>query len=112
MTSPNGYPGLPCTGRSARTLSSWPEYRKSGEVAPMTAFPMPAEDNDGTPSPLGSLDSSSALLRLPKYYQVKKHLLDFTAAISPGTPVPPQPAPARPYGTATTTGRPAPPQPG
>src|SRR3984957_4450429 len=97
--------GLHWSGRSARTLSSWPEYRKSGEVEPMTAFPMPAEDNDGTPSPLGRLDSSTALLRLPKYYQVKKHLLDFTAAMSPGSPVPPERELARLYGTSRTTVR-------
>ena len=71
----------------------------------MTAFPMPAEDNDGTPSPLGSIDSSPALLRLPKYYQVKKHLLDFTAAMSPGSPVPPERELARLYGTSRTTVR-------
>ena len=71
----------------------------------MTAFPMPAEDNDGTPSPLGSLESSPALLRLPKYYQVKKHLLDFTAAMSPGSPVPPERELARLYGTSRTTVR-------
>src|SRR6266700_1382968 len=72
---------VPCTGRSARTLSSWPEYRKSGEVPLMTALPIPAEDNDGPASPAGNIDSPPALLRLPKYYQVKKHLLDFTAAM-------------------------------
>src|SRR6202044_2525407 len=78
---------------------------KAGEVAPMTAFPMPAEDTDGAPSPLGSLDSSPALLRLPKYYQVKKHLLDFTAAMAPGSPVPPERELARLYGTSRTTVR-------
>jgi GntR family transcriptional regulator len=71
----------------------------------MTAFPMPAEDTDGAPSPLGSLDSSPALLRLPKYYQVKKHLLDFTAAMAPGSPVPPERELARLYGTSRTTVR-------
>jgi GntR family transcriptional regulator len=71
----------------------------------MTAFPMPAEDNDGSPSPLGGLESSPALLRLPKYYQVKKHLLDFTAAMSPGSPVPPERELARLYGTSRTTVR-------
>ncbi len=71
----------------------------------MTAFPMPAEDTDGAPSPLGSVDSSPALLRLPKYYQVKKHLLDFTAAMAPGSPVPPERELARLYGTSRTTVR-------
>src|SRR6202142_4693209 len=78
---------------------------KAGEVAPMTAFPMPAEETDGAPSPLGSLASSPSLLRLPKYYQVKKHLLDFTAAMAPGSPVPPERELARLYGTSRTTVR-------
>ena len=56
----------------------------------MTAFPIPAEDSDGVPSSLGDAGSPPALLRLPKYYQVKKQLLDFTAAMAPGSPVPPE----------------------
>src|SRR5712664_722836 len=73
----------------------------------MTAFPMPAEDNDAMPSALGNVVSSSPteLLRLPKYYQVKKQLLDFTAAMSPGSPVPPERELARLYGTSRTTVR-------
>ena len=71
----------------------------------MTAFPIPAEENDGAPSPLGSVDVSPSLLRLPKYYQVKMHLLDFTAAMSPGSPVPPERELARLYGTSRTTVR-------
>ena len=71
----------------------------------MTAFPIPAEDDDGAPSPLGSVGASPALLRLPKYYQVKKHLLDFTAAMAPGSPVPPERELARLYGTSRTTVR-------
>ena len=50
----------------------------------MTAFPMPAEDSEGVPSSLGDVAAPPALLRLPKYYQVKKQLLDFTAAMAPG----------------------------
>src|ERR1700678_1669712 len=78
---------------------------KAGEVAPMTAFSMPAEETDGAPSPLGSLDSTPSLLRLPKYYQVKKQLLDFTSAMAPGSPVPPERELARLYGTSRTTVR-------
>src|SRR5437016_478287 len=73
----------------------------------MTAFPVPAEDNDAMPTALGNVASSSpaAVLRLPKYYQVKKQLLDFTAAMSPGSPVPPERELARLYGTSRTTVR-------
>ena len=55
----------------------------------MTAFPMPAEDSDGVPASLQDIAAPPALLRLPKYYQVKRQLLDFTAAMAPGSPVPP-----------------------
>jgi GntR family transcriptional regulator len=71
----------------------------------MTAFPIPAEDSDGVPSSLGDAGSPPALLRLPKYYQVKKQLLDFTAAMAPGSPVPPERELARLYGTSRTTVR-------
>jgi DNA-binding transcriptional regulator YhcF (GntR family) len=71
----------------------------------MTAFPVPAEDNDGAPRSTGDDASAPALLRLPKYYQVKKQLLDFTAAMSPGSPVPPERELARLYGTSRTTVR-------
>ena len=71
----------------------------------MTAFPVPAEDSDGMPRPAGDAASAPALLRLPKYYQVKKQLLDFTAAMSPGSPVPPERELARLYGTSRTTVR-------
>src|SRR5579859_4252460 len=50
-------------------------------------------------------DSSPAQLRLPKYYQVKKQLLELTSAMSPGSPVPPERELARQYGTSRTTVR-------
>src|SRR5246127_5440576 len=71
----------------------------------MTAFPMPAEDNESVPNPLEDVSSPPAVLRLPKYYQVKKQLLDFTAAMAPGSPVPPERELARLYGTSRTTVR-------
>ena len=49
--------------------------------------------------------SSPAVLRLPKYYQVKKQLLEFTSAMAPGSPVPPERELARLYGTSRTTVR-------
>src|SRR6201985_3507378 len=71
----------------------------------MTAFPMPAEENESVPSSLGDVASPPAVLRLPKYYHVKKQLLEFTAAMAPGSPVPPERELARLYGTSRTTVR-------
>ena len=71
----------------------------------MTVLPVPAEDHAGPASAAAAIDSSADLLRMPKYYQVKKHLLDFTAAMSPGSPVPPERELARLYGTSRTTVR-------
>src|SRR3984957_19498655 len=71
----------------------------------MTAFPMPAEDNEAVPETSGDAASAPTLLRLPKYYQVKKQLLDFTSAMAPGSPVPPERELARLYGTSRTTVR-------
>jgi GntR family transcriptional regulator, nutrient-sensing system regulator len=101
----------------------------------MTVSPMPAEDSASDPgAPLGDkpaapgageapgaadgsgaaeaadtaevqVGSSPAVLRLPKYYQVKKQLLEFTSAMTPGSPVPPERELARLYGTSRTTVR-------
>ena len=57
------------------------------------------------PSSPAGLGSPAAVLRLPKYYQVKKQLLEFTSAMSPGSPVPPERELARLYGTSRTTVR-------
>ena len=43
--------------------------------------------------------------RVPKYYQVKRQLLELTQAMAPGTPVPPERALAQRYGTSRTTVR-------
>jgi GntR family transcriptional regulator len=66
----------------------------------------------GTPSPGAARPPTSALaasaqaeLRLPKYYQVKKQLLDLTSAMAPGSPVPPERELARLYETSRTTVR-------
>src|SRR5579875_3751788 len=47
----------------------------------------------------------STLLRLPKYYTVKRQLLELTASMAPGSPVPPERELARAYGTSRTTVR-------
>jgi GntR family transcriptional regulator len=64
----------------------------------MTVSPLPADD---------ALENGPAAveLRLPKYYQVKRQLLDLTAAMDAGSPVPPERELARHYGTSRTTVR-------
>src|ERR1700685_867009 len=64
----------------------------------MTASLAQADDADGGPDP-------GAALRLPKYYQVKRQLLELTAALDAGSPVPPERELARSYGTSRTTVR-------
>jgi len=64
----------------------------------MTAFLLPTEEAAG--DPLAGLTA-----RLPKYYQVKRQLLELTAALDPGSPVPPERELARSYGTSRTTVR-------
>ena len=64
----------------------------------MTASLLPADDTPGVPS-------ADAGPRLPKYYQVKRQLLELTAALDPGSPVPPERELARSYGTSRTTVR-------
>jgi GntR family transcriptional regulator len=76
----------------------------------MSVSPMPADDSAGDaslpiPEKSGNITSSPTVLRLPKYYQVKKQLLEFTSAMSPGSPVPPERELARLYGTSRTTVR-------
>ena len=43
--------------------------------------------------------------KLPKYYQVKRQLLELTASLDAGSPVPPERELARSYGTSRTTVR-------
>jgi GntR family transcriptional regulator len=63
----------------------------------------------GTPGPgaaiTGPADGSPDQLRLPKYYQVKKQLLELTSVMTPGSPVPPERELARQYETSRTTVR-------
>jgi GntR family transcriptional regulator len=63
----------------------------------MTASLLPADDTSGEPT--------AAAPRLPKYYQVKRELLELTAALDAGSPVPPERELARSYGTSRTTVR-------
>jgi len=64
-----------------------------------------ADSADTADTADAQVGSSPAVLRLPKYYQVKKQLLEFTSAMAPGSPVPPERELARLYGTSRTTVR-------
>jgi GntR family transcriptional regulator len=64
----------------------------------MTASALPS-DEDAAGSPVGLPP------KLPKYYQVKRQLLEFTATLDAGSPVPPERELARSYGTSRTTVR-------
>jgi GntR family transcriptional regulator len=63
----------------------------------MTASALPGDEDAAGPP--------ANVLRLPKYYQVKRQLLEFTATLDPGSPVPPERELARSYGTSRTTVR-------
>lgn len=43
--------------------------------------------------------------RVPKYYRLKRHLLDMTDTLPPGTPVPPERTLAAEFDTSRTTVR-------
>src|SRR5216683_2767178 len=64
----------------------------------MTASLLPADDAPGEPA-------AGTVPRLPKYYQVKRQLLELTASLDAGSPVPPERELARSYGTSRTTVR-------
>ena len=63
----------------------------------MTVSPLRADQPEFPPEGTGT--------RLPKYYQVKRQLLELTSAMDPGSPVPPERELARHYGTSRTTVR-------
>ena len=68
----------------------------------MTASPAsqdPARQRPDRPRPVQDAP------RIPKYYAVKRQLLDLTKAMLPGSPVPPERELAQQYGTSRTTVR-------
>jgi GntR family transcriptional regulator len=67
----------------------------------MTASLLPADEPAGEPDP----QRPGLPPRLPKYYQVKRQLLELTASLDAGSPVPPERELARSYGTSRTTVR-------
>ena len=64
----------------------------------MTAFALPTDEDAAEPA-------AGASAKLPKYYQVKRELLVYTATLDPGSPLPPERELARSYGTSRTTVR-------
>ena len=68
----------------------------------MTASPA---IRDGEPAPPGSTPPGPTSPRIPKYYAVKRQLLELTQAMAPGSPVPPERELAQQYGTSRTTVR-------
>ena len=64
----------------------------------MTASALPTDEGAVEPA-------AGTSAKLPKYYQVKRQLLALTAALDPGSPVPPERELARSYGTSRTTVR-------
>jgi GntR family transcriptional regulator len=84
----------------------------------MTVAPIPVSPDDASlpaapDAATGGLGGGSApedtaptsLLRMPKYYTVKRQLLDLIVTMAPGSPVPPERELARDYGTSRTTVR-------
>jgi GntR family transcriptional regulator len=60
---------------------------------------------DGEPAPPGPTPPGPTSPRIPKYYAVKRQLLELTQAMAPGSPVPPERELAQHYGTSRTTVR-------
>ena len=89
-------PGGAGTGGGTGTC---PNGNASGKEVIVTASPA-SGDADLHPLPLGDPDA-----RIPKYYQVKRQLLELTRAMAPGTPVPPERELAQRYATSRTTVR-------
>src|ERR1700745_2174074 len=74
---------------------------RPGPTRPSGSRPAPSNVGALPPGPPGG--PAPAGLRLPKYYQVKKQLLDLTSSMAPGSPVPPERELARLYETSRTT---------
>ena len=88
---PDDEPATPIRVTSVLSGSQRPGVVRPGTSGPATSV---AGQGDGSPE-----------LRLPKYYQVKRQLLDLTSAMAPGSPVPPERELARQYETSRTTVR-------
>ncbi|RFU84783.1 GntR family transcriptional regulator [Streptomyces triticagri] len=58
-----------------------------------------------TATPSAEPAAAGRTARVPKYYRLKKHLLDMTETLPPGTPVPPERTLAAEFDTSRTTVR-------
>ena len=100
---------MPAESRSTETVavqSSAPRHSTAQRSSTRPAGSRPGAPGTGAALPPGPPDGPApAALRLPKYYQVKKQLLDLTSSMAPGSPVPPERELARVYETSRTTVR-------
>src|SRR5262249_730722 len=89
-------------GRGCATMIKVDVHPSLRQSFRMTASLLPADE---TPEVPGADPGTGAAPRLPKYYQVKRQLLELTATLDAGSPVPPERELARSYGTSRTTVR-------
>jgi GntR family transcriptional regulator len=90
---------------SVKPVISTASRRSAARHAPARPARSPAPANVGALPPGPPDGPGLPGVRLPKYYQVKKQLLDLTSAMAPGSPVPPERELARLYETSRTTVR-------
>jgi GntR family transcriptional regulator len=64
-----------------------------------------ADGGPVTTDPEGNGGAVTRIARVPKYYRLKRHLLDMTRTMPPGTPVPPERTLATEFDTSRTTVR-------
>ncbi|MCQ4042858.1 GntR family transcriptional regulator [Streptantibioticus rubrisoli] len=64
-----------------------------------------ATATDASQTPENAAASGTRTARVPKYYRLKRHLLDLTQTMPPGTPVPPERTLAAEFDTSRTTVR-------
>src|SRR5262249_57154559 len=94
-----GDSGAPGGARTRGSTGTWQKGNAGGKEVIVAASPA-SGDAELHPLPLGDPDA-----RVPKYYQVKRQLLELTRAMAPGTPVPPERELAQRYATSRTTVR-------
>ena len=99
---------MPAESRSTDAMplqSSAPRRTAARHSSTRPSGARPAPPNVGSLPPGPPDGPAPAAMRMPKYYQVKRQLLDLTASMSPGSPVPPERELARQYETSRTTVR-------